>query len=265
MSELSQEWLYWSLVNGIPAAVGALLFLTVPRFGKRFAWDIKHRQSAIFLGTGFLLRAGLFVHIIRATYWGDIRWMVWGNAVFAGVLLGVTMIWGDFFRWRRPVALIWLFLYIEEPIWMVSLVPQARAAVEGAGPVPGATIHVLLQTVLWAEAAVMLATGMYLFLLDKFDNPLWPWRPDRISARIMAGWPLAWAAWAPTLALAETWSEARGGVLLNVIWLAAMLASLVVFRSQFELSRRLTRIYAVVISLLFALLLIGYALQIRSV
>jgi hypothetical protein len=263
MAELSQEWLYWSLVNGIPAAIGTIFFLVRPGFAKRFAWDVEHRQSGIYFGTGFLLRAGLFVHIISATYWGQIRWMVWGNGVFAGVLLGVTMIWGDVFRWRRPVAWIWLFLYIEEPIWMVSLVPQARAAGAGLGPVPGEAIHSLLQVVLWAEAAVMLVAGIYLFILNRASEPYWPWRPNSTSARIMAGWPLAWAAWAPTLALAETWAEASGGVLLNIIWLGGVLASLFVFRSRFDFSRRVTRAYVAVTGALFALLLIGYLVQIQ--
>jgi hypothetical protein len=262
MVELSGEWLIWSLVNGVPAAIGALLFLVYPPFARRFAWNIEHRQSGLFFGVGFLLRAGLFAHIIAASYWGEIQWMVWGNAVFAGVLLGVTLIWGDAFHWRRPIALIWLFLYVEEPVWMVSLVPEARAAAAGSGVSTGEPIQALLQVALWIEAAVMLAAGLYLFLLDRVAEPRWPWRPNRISARIMAGWPLAWAAWAPALALAGNWSASRGGVTLNLVWLGATLVAMFLFRSQFDFSRRATRVYGGVTAALFLLLLIGYLLQV---
>ena len=265
MPPLSPEWLYWSLINGVPATVATVLFLLYQPFAKRFAWDIDHRQSGIFFGTGFLLRAALFAHIITAASWGEIRWMVWGNAVFAGVLLGVTVIYGEIFKWRRPIAMIWLFLYIEEPVWMLSLVPEARAAVAEIGPVAGGEIHPLLQFSLWAEGALMLVAGVHLFFMNKVPEPRWPWRPDLVSARIMAGWPLAWAAWAPALALAENWGEARGGVVLNMIWLATILASLVAFRSQFDLSRRPTRFYAAVIAVLFTALLIGYLLQTKTI
>ncbi len=262
MPELSREWVYFSLVNGVPAALAAILFLVYPRFDRHFAWDVGPRQSGIFLGTGFILRASLFAHIIRASSWGEIRWLVWGNVVYAAVLLLVTMVWGDMFRWRRPIAVIWLFLYIEEPVWLLTLVPDARAAWAGAPPLPGGEINPPLQIVLWGQAAIMLVAGLYLFFrAHKDSDPLWPWRPNPMSARMMAGWPLAWAAWAPTLARAESWGEARAGVLLNIIWLAAVLASLVVFQSHFDLSRRPTRIYAAVIAVLLVLLVVFFFLQ----
>lgn len=264
MPELSREWTYWSLVNGIPAAIATILFLVYRPFGERFAWNVEQRQSSIFLGTGFLLRAGLFAHIISATSWSEVRWMVWGNAVFAAVLLGVTMIYGERFDWRRLIAIIWLFLYIEEPVWMFALVPQAQAVAAAIGPVSGAPTHPLLQVALFVEAVVMLVAGVYLFFLNKVADPIWPWRPDLVSARILAGWPLAWAVWAPTLALAGSWREAQSGVLLNIVWLGAILVSLVIFRSQFDLSQRSTRIPAAVIAALFVLLLIGYLLQTQT-
>ena len=229
MPQLSREWVYFSLLNGVPAALAAVLFFLTSRFEKRFAWNVSPRQSGIFFGASFLLRAGLFAHIILASTWGDIRWLVWGNTVYAAVLLAVTMIWGDMLKWRRPIAIIWLFLYIEEPIWMVSLVPEARAAWAGMAPLPGGDMNLLLQIVLWVEAAIMLVAGIY--------------------------------AWAVTLARAESWGEANSGVLLNVIWLGALLASVVVFRSRFDLSRRPTRIYTGVIAALFVLLGLAYVIQ----
>ncbi|GEM_PF-3013680 len=262
MAELSSEWIYWCLVNGLPAIGAGILFLVYRPFGERFAWNVEHRPSSIYLGVGFLLRAGLFIHIITATYWDEIRWMVWGNAVFAGVLLGVTMIWGERFHWKRFVAIGWLFLYIEEPVWMFSLVPEARAAAAAAGPLSGAAIHPFLAGVLWLEAAVMLAAGVYLFFLDRIPDPLWPWKPDLVSARVLAGWPLAWAVWAPSLALAGSWPAARSGVLLNLFWLGASVIALLVFGRLFDLSRRVTRLHLAVMAGLFILLLAGYLLQI---
>jgi hypothetical protein len=261
MPTLSHEWIYWSLMNGLPAAFATLAFIAYAPFGKLFAWEVEHRQSAIFLGTGFLLRAALFVHVGKAVTWDEIRWLIWGNAVFAAVLLGVTMVYGERFKWRRLIAVIWLFLYIEEPIWMLSLVPGAQAAAPGAAPALGGVVNLFSQGVLWAEALVMLVAGIYLFFLNRVSTPFWPWHPDLVSARVMAGFPLAWAAWAPALALSPYWTEAQAGVLINIIWLGAMLTSLLVFRSQFDFSQLPTRVYTAVIAVLFGLLLLAYLFQ----
>ena len=248
MPPLSLEWTLWSLVNGVPALVATAAFLLYPPFQKIFAWNVADRQSGIFLGTGFLLRAALFVVVITARSWGEIRWLTWGNAVFAAVLLGVTLVWGDLFHWNRFIAIIWLFLYIEEPVWMFTLVPQAQAT--ALGVLPGADLMPLTKAVLGIEAVVMLVAGVYLFFLDRVQNPFWPWRPDEISARIMAGFPLGWAAWAATLMFAPTWAEARSGVLLNLIWVGATFLSVLVFRGQFDLRQRPGQTYAAALGIL---------------
>jgi hypothetical protein len=259
MPSLSPEWTIWSLVNGIPALIATVGFLLYPPFQQIFAWNVADRQSGIFLGTGFLLRMALFVVVIMARSWGEIRWLTWGNAVFAAILLGVTLIWGDLFHWKRPIAIIWLFLYIEEPVWMFTLVPQAQATATGV--LPGGELLLLTKAVLGIEAVVMLVSGVYLFFLDRVTDPVWPWRPDEVSARIMAGFPLAWAAWAATLLFAPTWAEARSGVLLNLVWLGATFISVVIFRRQFDLKLRPVQVYAAVLAILLLAVGGAYVLQ----
>lgn len=261
MPSLSPEWTFWSLTNGLPAIVAAILFVVYPAWGYAFAWDIRHRQTLLFFSAGFLARAGMFAWIIASTAWPDIRWIVGGNTVFAAVLLGVTMVYGEQFVWRRLIAIIWTFLYIEEPIWMLSLVAGAQAATTGLAPA-GTPINPLLQGVLWVEAAVMLVAGIYLFFAHRVENPAWPWKPDRLSAFIMAGFPLSWAVWAPTLAMAGGWAQARGGVLVNLLFLGALLVLALVFRSQFDLSRRPVQVYIGVLAALLLLLGAGFAVQV---
>jgi hypothetical protein len=259
MGELSREWLYWSLVNGIPAIIGSMLLLAVPSFALRFAWNIEHRPSAVFLGAGFFMRAGLFVSVILATTWHQIEWLVWGNAVFAAVLLAVTMIWGDLFHWRRPIAVLWLFLYIEEPVWMITLVSDARAGAAGAAVTAGAPLLPWLQVALLAEAVVMVVASAALLFPARL--PGWPWRPDRVSARIMVGFTLGWAVWAVTLALAPDWAAAQRGVGLNALWLVALLVTTLVFHRAFDLSAAASRLYVAVLALFGVLLTALYFLQ----
>jgi hypothetical protein len=266
MVEFSREWLYWMLINGIPGIIATILLLVYPPFDKKFSWDIEHRQSGIFFATGFGMRIAFFVAVVTANTWEEIRWIVWGNLVFDLILLGIPLIYGELLNWRRFTAMLWLFLYIEEPVWMLSLVPQAEADAVGISPLPGGEIHPLLQSVLWVEVLVMLAAGVYLFLMPGIAEPRWwPWRPDLLSARIMAGFALAWAVWAATLALVPAWAEARRGVLVNIIWLGTILVSLVIYKSHFDVSRRTTRIYGGVIAALFAFLSLGYFLNTQMI
>jgi hypothetical protein len=125
----------------------------------------------------------------------------------------------------------------------------------------GGAVNLFTQGVLWAETVIMLVAGLYLFFLNRIPKPFWPWQPDLVSARIMAGFPLAWAAWAPALALSPYWAGAQAGVLLDVIWLGAIGLSLLVFHSQFDFSQRPTRVYAAVIAALFSLLLLAFLFQ----
>lgn len=260
MPSLAPEWIYWSLMNGLPALLATLAFLLYPPFDN-FAWNVEDRRSGIFLGTGFLMRTALFVHVITAKSWGEIRWLTYGNAVFAAVLLGVTLVWGDIFHWRRWIAIIWLYLYIEEPVWMITLVPQAQAAA-GNAIIAGSQVLLITKLVLGIEAVIMLIAGVYLWLAPRMENPTWlPWKPDLVSARVMAGFPLGWVAWALTLAAAPSWAEARGGVMVNLVWLGGILISVLVFHARFDLSKRVTQIYAAVIALLIAALGLVYFMQ----
>jgi len=58
------------------------------------------RAAAIALGIGFLMRTAMYVQQFTAGNYQEMRWLHWGNIVFAGVLLGVTCILG------RTVSLV---------------------------------------------------------------------------------------------------------------------------------------------------------------
>jgi hypothetical protein len=170
------------------------------------------------------------------------------------------MIWGEQFHWSRPVAILWLFLYIEEPVWMISLVSDARAQAAALPAGAGAALSPLLQLLLLLEAVVLLAASTRLLAPGRSPAWLWPWDADRVSARIMAGFTLGWATWAVTLAFAADWPAARGGVLLNLIWIGATLIAMALFRSAFDWGKTSTRLFAAVAALLFGALLALYAM-----
>lgn len=258
--ELATEWKLWILINGIPAIVASTLFFIYPLWDRKFGWDVIPRASGVMLGVGFLMRWVMYVQQFTAGAYQEMRWLHLGNVVFAAVLLGVTAVWGDTFHWRRFTAIAWLFLYVEEPVWMLTLLPSSEAAVAGQPPLPGGPINPVLQAGLFIEAAIMLVFGIALFLYPRFPNII-SWQPDHTSAKILAGWPLSYALWAPTLALAPSFGESRGGIIVNIIWLVAIAAAILIFRRHFDLSHRATRLMMAISAGLAGLLIVGVLIQ----
>lgn len=235
------EWRLWAVVNGVPAFAGGLLFIGAPLlrriaarlgirlwdwigyFDERFAWNIRDRRDALLIGVGYVVRGLLFLQVFLAAAWSEVRWIVWGNVVFAVVLLVVTLVWGDLFHWRRPTAIGWLFLYIEEPVWMLTLVPKAEATAATTAAGPG--LAGVLTGLLLLESGVTLVLGLYLFFVRPRD-------PDRVTPRILAGFVLGWTAWSIALAMARTWNEAQWGIGLDVLWLLGSAIVLVLVRPR---------------------------------
>ncbi len=261
MPTLSPEWAYWALFNGILGS-GLVFALVIPALRKQYPWTVEHTQSGIFLVTGFLMRGAIFGHIVLADTWGEIRWIVLGTSIYGLILLAASMVYGDLFHWNRLLAILWLVLYLEEPVWMLTLVPDSRAAVAASGVsmLPGDPINPFLQGVLWIQAAVMIVAGIALLFKIR-TTAIWPWQPDIVSAIVISGFPIGWAFWAVALANAPSWPEASAGVLIDLLWLALVFASLLIFRSRFDFSRPVTRVFTAVSGLLLALILAGYLVQ----
>src|SRR5262245_56130678 len=81
----------WGLLGAAAAAWFAIWFLFFPQFiPTYFAWDIEPRFAQLFLGAGYVFRTAFFLNAAFERSWLRLRWIVWGNLVFTGVLLLAT-------------------------------------------------------------------------------------------------------------------------------------------------------------------------------
>ena len=74
----------------------------------------------------YVFRTAFFLNVAFEKDWLRLRWIVWGNLVFTGVLLFATYWHAPEFLWdpfTSPVAHIWIVLYIFEPVVMIYLLP----------------------------------------------------------------------------------------------------------------------------------------------
>jgi len=77
----------------------------------------------------------------------------------------------------------------------------------------------------------------------------------------LSGWPLSYAVWAPALALEPSWGSSRGGVIVNIVWLGAVAIALLVFRKEFDWSKRSAKLIFGVCVVLALWLAVGVLIQ----
>ena len=81
----------WGLLGAAAAAWFAVWFLFFPEYvPPYFAWDIEPRFAQVFIGAGYVFRTFFFLNAAFERSWVRLRWIVWGNLVFTGVLLFAT-------------------------------------------------------------------------------------------------------------------------------------------------------------------------------
>lgn len=237
------DWKIWAAMNGLPGVVTVVLMYLVPSFAvDTFAWPVPVRASAVFLAASFLFRGAFFLLIFLGAPWRRLRYFTWGNVAFAAVLLLSTFVHADKFRFDLFTGWLWLFLYLEEPIWMVFLISRsARQAPDvSARSVPVLTAF---KVFLFAQSLILIGvSGFLLFAPETFD-PQWPWKLTPLTGRVIAGWPLSFGVWSIVLANMDNWDDMQMGIGLNIFWLAAVLLTTLIFISEFDLSRLATWLY----------------------
>ncbi len=233
MNDRSPELRLWGVFGAFWAAAFAVWLLVFPDRVADFAWEIKPRLAQVFIGAGYVFRAGLFLSVALWPAWTRIRWVFWGNLVFTGTLLLATFWHADQIRWGTAIGHAWLFLYIAEPVALIYLA-IGRSFSERA-PATGGPLGRWFVRFLMFAAGVLAMFGLLLLINPEFAAARWPWPLNPFDARIASAWMLGWAVWAGTMAFAHDWDEIRVaaalGILNGLTLLVASLASLSLFDS----------------------------------
>ncbi len=84
--------------------------------GERFAWDIKPHMTALFIGSGYLGGAYMFVFAIFGKHWHRIKAAFPPVTTFTVAMLIATILHWDRFDIHHFPFQLWLFLYIVTPV-----------------------------------------------------------------------------------------------------------------------------------------------------
>jgi hypothetical protein len=229
----------WGLLGAAAAAWFAVWMLFFPQFvPTHFAWDVQPRFAQVFIGAGYIFRTAFFLNVAFERNWLRLRWIVWGNLVFTGVLLFATYWHAPEFLWNpfvSPLAHIWIVLYIFEPVVMLYLLPPG--ILKAAGPSTGGPILLWYRRYLVLVTGTLLMFGLLIFLNPEFAAARWPWELNGLDARMVAAWFLGWAVWCGTMAFADDWDEIRTAARLFMLNGLALTAVAIVFRDTFTPGR----------------------------
>ena len=249
------------IVQFLLAAVFVIWLLFSPDTATQFAWPIPHRLSAMFIGTSFILRSFLGFHLWREKFWYRLRWIVWGNYVFLGVIFLATYWHLDEMNWKSNIwiAHIWVLAYTIEPLILVLVEPHSA---ESKAPIPAEVsegpVSIWLQRVLGAIFILGVTGAGLWFINPEFANTRWPWTLDPFNARVMAAWPAACGAWAATMYFGKDWAEVKMGVQTLIIYAAALFVVWLFTFSQYKPSLSTGLTYGIVCGLVAAALAFLY-------
>jgi len=187
--------------------------------GERFAWEIKPHMTALFIGSGYLGGAYMFVFAIFGRQWHCVAGAFPPVISFTAFMLLSTFLHWDRFNIHHFPFQLWLILYIITPPLIFYLWWLNRKTDPGI-PEAGDYIVPLLvrRAFLGFGVAAMLWAG-FMFLFPEAVLPLWPWKLTPLTARILAGWfsllgvgglytsrETRWSAWQVPLQSITLWA-----------------------------------------------------------
>lgn len=255
----------WGLLGAAAAAWFAIWMLFFPQaVPEYFAWDVQPRYAQAFIGAGYIFRTAFFLNIAREGNWLRLRWAVWGNLAFTGMLLVATYWHLDQFRWnpfQTPLGHIWIILYIFEPVVMIYLIP--RGILGAVARSTGGPLLRQFKGFLVFVTGILLMNGLLIAANPGFAATRWPWELNELDARIAAAWFLGWAIWCGTMAFALDWDEIRRAVQLFLLNGVALLATVAVFRDDFIAGRGTAYGFGGGVLVLTVVMLAFYVLQER--
>ncbi len=258
------------------AAFFVLWLLLLPAKGAYFAWPVVPELTALFLGAGFMLRSYFGYHLWRDKYWYTLRWSMFGDFAFLGVLFITTWWHVREMNWNLQgvspglkafsliITHVWILAYTFEPLTVFLLHPRDP---EANAPIPSELAEGELQPSLKSALLAMFYLGAALwalfFFTPEFANLRWPWPLNPFDSRIMSAWFAGAAVWSVTMYFMKDWAEVKMGIRAILLFLVGLLVVWVLASSRYPLNdttiaARQGWVYAISLVVMISWLLFAY-------
>ena len=178
------------LVVVIPFLLLAFLILYVfpDLSGERFAWEIKPHMTAMFIGSGYLGGAYMFVFAIFGKHWHRVKAAFPPVTTFTIAMLIATILHWDRFDINHFPFQVWLVLYIITPFLVPYLWIKNRFADPGTPEPDDLTVPALAKWAFLASGVIGVGMALFMFISPESVIAIWPWKLTPLTARVLGGW-----------------------------------------------------------------------------
>ena len=203
----------------------------------------------MFLGAGFILRSYFGYHLWRDKYWYTVRWSMWGDYAFLGVLFITTWWHIEEMNWHLQgvssglqifslvIVHVWVLAYTFEPLTVFLLHPR-NAEADAPVPLEQSEGKILrpLKSAFVAMFYLGAALWALLFFTPDFANTRWPWALNPFDSRIMSAWFAGIAVWSVTMYFMKDWAEVKMGVRSILLFLLGLAGAWLVGLARYPLN-----------------------------
>lgn len=216
-----RAWLAVEVLFGVLAI--SSIALSPQQTATNFAWPIKPDVMAATLGAFYLASALLFVPVLFARTWQDIRATTLPAVGFTLAMLVTTFLHWEKFSVGTAPFYVWFASYLLPPPIFAALYwwHQRRSAPVGLGltrPVAG-----WLRAGLVANGALLLGLAVLFYAAPTLLQRIAPWQFTPLTVRTLCGWLIGIGLLQLALAREGDWARMRLGT-IQLIALPPMLA-----------------------------------------
>lgn len=234
--------------------------------GQRFSFAVHPDLQAVYVGSGYLGGAYLFLRALIGRRWHRVATGFPAVTAFTVTMLLVTLVsWGHF-DLRHFAFQLWLVLYVITPV-LVPLVWIRNRVTDPRTPEPDdVVVPTPVRRVVRALGCGLLVVAVVGFLFPQVLIASWAWALTPLAARLLTGWGMLLAVGNLVIAGESRWSGWRVAMESIALWHVLFLAGAVVYRNEFATGGLVNWfvLSAVAVLLLMAALYVGLEVRRRQ-
>jgi hypothetical protein len=189
----------FAIVAVVAGIVGVVMLAAPGSTGDYFSWALGPPPLATLVG-GLYVASTVVFGLAIGRAWGQVRGLVAGVLGLTLPTLIATLVHSEVFDFGRPVAVIWLLLFVGSPAtYGTILLLRLREPVAAGRPLPGG-----VRLGLAALAALLVALALLTWVDRSAAEELVPFALAPMGGAFLG-------AWALFLAVLAGWAAGRGG------------------------------------------------------
>ena len=192
------------IVTVVAGLVGLVMLIDPGSTGDYFSWALGPPPLAALVG-GFYVASTVVFGLAAGRPWGEVRGLVVAVLGLTLPTLVATLVHQEVFDFSRPVAVVWIVLFVGSPATFGTILfLRRRVRVDPGPPLPAG-----LRVALGLVAAALLALAVLCWVDRSTAASIVPYSLPPMGAAFLGAWALFLALLAGWPALRGGWNEAR--------------------------------------------------------